>query len=88
MFCCYVIRDKLGKLALSPKQKAVFSRWVRPDEICNNPTMILSVSSFSIKQVRLEDVQTRLPALLKNSSGKVPELKLKFSNHVFWLFLC
>uniref|UniRef100_A0A3P8XZM0 Calpain catalytic domain-containing protein n=1 Tax=Esox lucius TaxID=8010 RepID=A0A3P8XZM0_ESOLU len=47
--------DKLGKLALSPKQKALFSRWVRPDEICNNPTMILSVSSFSIKQTVVSD---------------------------------
>ncbi|KAM6967673.1 calpain-7 [Aplochiton taeniatus] len=47
--------DKLGKLALSPKQKAIFSRWVRPDEICNNPTMILSVSSFSIKQTVVSD---------------------------------
>ena len=48
---CFKPRDKTGKLALSPKQKAIFSRWVRPDEICNSPTMILSVSSFSIKQV-------------------------------------
>lgn len=47
--------DKLGMLALSPKQKAIFSRWVRPDEICNNPTMILSVSSFSIKQTVVSD---------------------------------
>uniref|UniRef100_A0A8C5H0I9 Calpain catalytic domain-containing protein n=1 Tax=Gouania willdenowi TaxID=441366 RepID=A0A8C5H0I9_GOUWI len=47
--------DKLGKLALSPKQKAIFSHWVRPDEICNNPTMILSVSSFSIKQTVVSD---------------------------------
>ncbi|XP_061573566.1 calpain-7 [Cololabis saira] len=47
--------DKLGKLALSPKQKAIFSRWVRPDEICNNPTMIMSVSSFSIKQTVVSD---------------------------------
>ncbi|XP_053744345.1 calpain-7 isoform X2 [Synchiropus splendidus] len=47
--------DKLGKLALSPKQKAVFSRWIRPDELCNNPTMILSVSSFSIKQTVVSD---------------------------------
>uniref|UniRef100_A0A8C2X587 Calpain 7 n=1 Tax=Cyclopterus lumpus TaxID=8103 RepID=A0A8C2X587_CYCLU len=48
-------RDKTGKLALSPKQKAIFSRWVRPDEICNNPTMIMSVSSFSIKQTVVSD---------------------------------
>ncbi|CAN9514441.1 unnamed protein product [Ophioblennius macclurei] len=47
--------DKMGKLALSPKQKAIFSRWIRPDEICNNPTMILSVSSFSIKQTVVSD---------------------------------
>ena len=49
---CLQTRDKSGKLALSPKQKAIFARWVRPDEICNNPMMIMSVSSFSIKQVR------------------------------------
>uniref|UniRef100_A0A3B3DZE6 Calpain 7 n=1 Tax=Oryzias melastigma TaxID=30732 RepID=A0A3B3DZE6_ORYME len=47
--------DKTGKLALSPKQKAIFSRWVRPDEISNNPTMIMSVSSFSIKQTVVSD---------------------------------
>ncbi|XP_014018676.2 calpain-7 [Salmo salar] len=47
--------DKLGKLALSPKQRTIFSHWVRPDEICNNPTMILSVSSFSIKQTVVSD---------------------------------
>uniref|UniRef100_A0A3B4EFF6 Calpain catalytic domain-containing protein n=1 Tax=Pygocentrus nattereri TaxID=42514 RepID=A0A3B4EFF6_PYGNA len=47
--------DKRGKLALSPKQKAIFSRWVRPDEICNNPTMIFTVSSFSIKQTVVSD---------------------------------
>lgn len=47
--------DKCGKLALAPKQKAIFSRWVRPDEICHNPTMIMSVSSFSIKQTVVSD---------------------------------
>ncbi|XP_062254761.1 calpain-7 [Platichthys flesus] len=47
--------DKSGKLALSPKQKAIFARWVRPDEICNNPMMIMSVSSFSIKQTVVSD---------------------------------
>uniref|UniRef100_A0A8C6SBT9 Calpain 7 n=1 Tax=Neogobius melanostomus TaxID=47308 RepID=A0A8C6SBT9_9GOBI len=47
--------DKAGNLALSPKQKAIFSRWVRPDEISNNPTMIMSVSSFSIKQTVVSD---------------------------------
>ncbi|XP_054847839.1 calpain-7 isoform X1 [Eublepharis macularius] len=47
--------DKCGKLPLSPKQKAMFSRWVRPDEISNNPTMIYTVSSFSIKQTIVSD---------------------------------
>ncbi|XP_061145473.1 calpain-7 isoform X1 [Syngnathus typhle] len=47
--------DKSGTLALSPKQKVIFSRWVRPDEICTNPTMIMSVSSFSIKQTVVSD---------------------------------
>ncbi|KAJ1101694.1 hypothetical protein NDU88_006759 [Pleurodeles waltl] len=47
--------DKLGKLALSPKQKVMFSRWVRPDDISNNPTMIYTVSSFSIKQTIVSD---------------------------------
>ncbi|MGH0156702.1 UNVERIFIED_CONTAM: hypothetical protein FKN15_032085 [Acipenser sinensis] len=47
--------DKFGKLALSPKQKHIFSRWVRPDEISNNPTMIFTVSSFSIKQTVVSD---------------------------------
>ncbi|XP_048881976.1 calpain-7 [Brienomyrus brachyistius] len=47
--------DKCGKLALSPKQKAIFSHWVRPDEISNNPTMIFTVSSFSIKQTVVSD---------------------------------
>uniref|UniRef100_A0A3B4FYC6 Calpain 7 n=1 Tax=Pundamilia nyererei TaxID=303518 RepID=A0A3B4FYC6_9CICH len=56
--------DKSGKLALSPKQKAIFSRWVRPDEICNNPTMIMSVSSFSIKQVGLVSFYFHNPQLI------------------------
>ncbi|XP_069504845.1 calpain-7 isoform X2 [Ambystoma mexicanum] len=47
--------DKLGKLALSPKQKAMFSKWVRPEDISNNPTMIYTVSSFSIKQTIVSD---------------------------------
>ncbi|XP_028835821.1 calpain-7 [Denticeps clupeoides] len=47
--------DKCGKLALSPKQKAIFSQWVRPNDICNNPIMIYTVSSFSIKQTVVSD---------------------------------
>ncbi|KAL7976770.1 hypothetical protein Chor_008719 [Crotalus horridus] len=47
--------DKCGPLPLSPKQKAVFSRWIRPNDITNNPTMIYTVSSFSIKQTIVSD---------------------------------
>ncbi|XP_038596350.1 calpain-7 isoform X3 [Tachyglossus aculeatus] len=47
--------DKYGKLPLSPKQKAMFSKWVRPDDLTNNPTMIYTVSSFSIKQTIVSD---------------------------------
>ncbi|KAM5230901.1 calpain-7 isoform 2-T2 [Hipposideros larvatus] len=47
--------DRLGKLPLSPKQKATFSKWVRPEDLTNNPTMIYTVSSFSIKQTIVSD---------------------------------
>ncbi|KAM8981428.1 calpain-7 isoform 2-T4 [Sarcophilus harrisii] len=47
--------DKCGKLPLSPKQKAIFSKWVRPDDLTNNPTMIYTISSFSIKQTIVSD---------------------------------
>ncbi|XP_065255106.1 calpain-7 isoform X3 [Emys orbicularis] len=47
--------DKCGKLPLSPKQKAMFAKWVRPDDLTNNPTMIYTVSSFSIKQTIVSD---------------------------------
>ncbi|XP_036287417.1 calpain-7 isoform X8 [Pipistrellus kuhlii] len=47
--------DRLGKLPLSPKQKAMFSKWVRPEDLSNNPTMIYTVSSFSIKQTIVSD---------------------------------
>uniref|UniRef100_A0A2I3FZZ4 Calpain 7 n=1 Tax=Nomascus leucogenys TaxID=61853 RepID=A0A2I3FZZ4_NOMLE len=45
--------DRWGKLPLSPKQKTTFSKWVRPEDLTNNPTMIYTVSSFSIKQVSI-----------------------------------
>ncbi|KAK6166621.1 hypothetical protein SNE40_023271 [Patella caerulea] len=47
--------DKDGKLALSPKQKKDFARWVRPDEFCDDPRMIYAVSSLSIKQTIVSD---------------------------------
>ena len=47
--------DKEGKLALSPKQKQRFSRWVRPEDFCDNPQLIYAVSCFSIKQTIVSD---------------------------------
>nr|XP_044991974.1 calpain-7 isoform X3 [Jaculus jaculus] len=47
--------DRLGKLPLSPKQKTTFSKWVRPEDLTSNPTMIYTVSSFSIKQTIVSD---------------------------------
>ena len=46
-----IFSDKDGKLALSPKQKQRFDRWVRPEDFCDNPQMIYAISSFSIRQV-------------------------------------
>lgn len=43
--------DKDGKLALSPKQKAAFARWVRPEDISSRPVLIEVIDCFSIKQV-------------------------------------
>ncbi|XP_036851348.1 calpain-7 isoform X2 [Manis javanica] len=47
--------DRWGKLPLSPKQKATFSKWVRPEDLASNPAMIYTVSSFSIKQTIVSD---------------------------------
>ncbi|XP_071957254.1 calpain-7-like [Antedon mediterranea] len=47
--------DKAGKLALSPKQKERFKRWVRIEDISSDPHMILTISSFSIKQTIVTD---------------------------------
>ena len=43
--------DRDGKLALSAKQRSNFGEWMRPDELCSGPQMIIVISSFSIKQV-------------------------------------
>ena len=43
--------DKDGRLPLSPKQKQQLGKWVRPSEFCQDPCMIYTVSSFSIRQV-------------------------------------
>ncbi|GAB1598086.1 calpain-7-like [Argonauta hians] len=47
--------DKNGKLKLSPKQLENFSTWVRPEEFCDNPKMIFTISSYSIRQTIVTD---------------------------------
>ncbi|KAF5296503.1 hypothetical protein FQR65_LT01492 [Abscondita terminalis] len=49
--------DKDGALALSPKQKREFARWVRPEEICQEPCIIAAVTPdyYSIKQTVISD---------------------------------
>uniref|UniRef100_UPI00358EC8A2 calpain-7 isoform X1 n=1 Tax=Myxine glutinosa TaxID=7769 RepID=UPI00358EC8A2 len=47
--------DSHGKLALAPKQKERFSRWLRPSDMFDDPTMIYAISSFSIKQTVVSD---------------------------------
>ncbi len=47
--------DKAGKLPLSPSQVERFSRWVRPDEIYDDPKLMMLVSSFSVKQTCISD---------------------------------
>ncbi|GFQ64611.1 calpain-7 [Trichonephila clavata] len=47
--------DKDGKLALSPKQRTVFNRWVRLEDISSKPVLIELVDCFSIKQTIVSD---------------------------------
>ena len=47
--------DPHGALKLAPKQKSKFSRWVRPDEIMDEPKMIMALSYFAIKQDLISD---------------------------------
>lgn len=47
--------DKSGKLPLSPSQLERFARWVRPDEIYDDPKLMMLVSSFSVKQTCISD---------------------------------
>ena len=57
MVCC---RDKHGMLALSPKQRDKFGKWMRPDSLCEHPEMIYAVSSFSIRQAQHFDSYIRI----------------------------
>ncbi|GIY99462.1 calpain-7 [Caerostris extrusa] len=47
--------DKDGKLALSPKQKAVFSKWVRLEDISPKPVLIELIDCFSLRQTIVSD---------------------------------
>ena len=47
--------DKEGKLALSDSQQGRFSHWSRPDECFENPTLMMLVSSMSVKQTCISD---------------------------------
>lgn len=49
--------DKDGELALSSKQKHDFDRWVRPEEFCSDPKIIVGnhPDCFSIKQTVVSD---------------------------------
>jgi calpain-7 len=47
--------DKDGLLKLSSSQKEKFGSWARPDELFEDPNLIMIVSSFSIKQTCISD---------------------------------
>lgn len=49
--------DKNGHLALSPKQRKDFCKWIRPEEICSEPCIVLGQypDYFSIKQTVVSD---------------------------------
>ncbi|GBN12887.1 Calpain-7 [Araneus ventricosus] len=47
--------DKDGKLALSPKQRAVFSKWVRLEDISPKPVLIEVIDCFSLRQTIVSD---------------------------------
>lgn len=49
--------DKDGYLSLSPKQKRDFHRWVRPEDICSEPCIIVGnhPDYYSIKQTIVSD---------------------------------
>ncbi|XP_076050460.1 calpain-7-like isoform X2 [Oratosquilla oratoria] len=53
--CSLPFQDRDGELALSPKQRKNFVRWVRPEEISSEPTMIQEIDCFSIKQTCVSD---------------------------------
>ena len=51
--CVSVCTDPDGLPKLAEKQKKYLDRWVRPDDICEDPKMVYLISSFTVKQVRV-----------------------------------
>ncbi|EUB64358.1 Calpain-7 [Echinococcus granulosus] len=47
--------DQHGLIALSSKQRSSFVKWVRPSDFLNDPTMIITVSCFPIRQTCVTD---------------------------------
>jgi hypothetical protein len=47
--------DPNGLPQLSTKQRSSILNWMRPYDICDNPRMVHLISSFSIKQVLLNE---------------------------------
>uniref|UniRef100_A0A0R3WKU9 Calpain catalytic domain-containing protein n=1 Tax=Hydatigena taeniaeformis TaxID=6205 RepID=A0A0R3WKU9_HYDTA len=47
--------DQHGLIALSSKQRSGFVKWVRPSDFLNDPTMIIAVSCFPIRQTCVTD---------------------------------
>lgn len=48
-------RDQHGLITLSSKQQSGFVKWVRPSDFLNDPTMIIAVSCFPIRQTCVTD---------------------------------
>ena len=47
--------DRHGKLTLAPKQKNKLVKWVRPEEYMSQPTVLLMVDCYSVKQTVVSD---------------------------------
>lgn len=64
----------------------MFARWVRPDDITNNPTMIYTVSSFSIKQVSCSSRDTLLQQL-PAGCGSLAQKGIPSGGRLSWLLI-
>ena len=47
--------DKHGKLSLAPKQKSKLVKWARPEEFMSQPTVLMIVDCYSVKQTVVSD---------------------------------